>query len=636
MDRLLRESVLRGDVPSFLKLIQEDEDIIKQTAPGSLKTILHLAARFGHVELASEITKLSPEMVGAEDEKLETPLHEACREGRVEIVRLLVGTDPWVVYKVNQEEESALFVACERGQVDVVKLLLNYPSKMLMLEVDASTTSLHVAASAGHTEGKVDFLSETASGWCVYFFDGFLFLSLLSPVVLTKFHYEKIVDVAKEILKARQEFSWKKDKHGCTPLHLSCSKGHLEITRELLRLDADLSSLQDNEGRTPLHWAAVKGRVNIIDEILSISIESAEMITKHGETVLHLAVKNNQYEAVRYLVENLNITKLVNLPDNDGNTVLHIATAGKLTTMVIYLLKLGLDVNAINRKGFTALDVVESDASNSGALAIVPALLEAGAKRCDQLPPGSPETQNIQESSPRNVPSVRPKETPETPTQHQPRRRRHRHRRDKQLELQNEGLRNARNTITVVAVLIATVTFAAGINPPGGFNQITGKSIVGRQPSFKVFMACNIVALFLSLGIVIFLVSIIPFRRKSMMKLLAVTHKVMWVSTSFMAAAYIAATWTIMPRAQGSIWVLVAVVSIGGGCTMAIFMGLAVLLARHLLRKWEWRKRRAKNGSPSSSISRVEEMRIMKKGSHESTSNSDIDSSDQGGYHLYN
>ena len=151
-------------------------------------------------------------------------------------------------------------------------------------------------------------------------------------VVLTKLHHE-IVDVAKEILKARPEFSWKKDVFGCTPLHLSCCKGHLEITRELLRLDADFSSLQDNEGRTPLHWAAIKGRVNIIDEILSMSLESAEMITKHGETVLHLAVKNNQYEVVRYLVDNLNITKLVNFPDNDGNTVLHIATAGKLTTV---------------------------------------------------------------------------------------------------------------------------------------------------------------------------------------------------------------------------------------------------------------------------------------------------------------
>jgi ankyrin repeat protein len=91
--------------------------------------------------------------------------------------------------------------------------------------------------------------------------------------------------------------------------------------------------LQDNDGRTPLHWAAIKGRVNVIDEILSTSLESAEVITKHGETVLHLGVKNNQYEAVKYLTEMLNITKLIDKPDNDGNTVLHLATAGKLSTV---------------------------------------------------------------------------------------------------------------------------------------------------------------------------------------------------------------------------------------------------------------------------------------------------------------
>lgn len=134
-------------------------------------------------------------------------------------------------------------------------------------------------------------------------------------------------------MKTRPDFAWKKDHDGCTPLHLSCRKGHLEVTRELLRFDTDLSSLQDNDGRTPLHWAAIKGRVNIIDEILSISREPAEMITKHGETVLHLGVKNNQYDAVKYLSETLNITKLVNKPDNDGNTVLHLATAGKLSTV---------------------------------------------------------------------------------------------------------------------------------------------------------------------------------------------------------------------------------------------------------------------------------------------------------------
>jgi hypothetical protein len=69
---------------------------------------------------------------------------------------------------------------------------------------------------------------------------------------------------------------------------------------------------------------------------------------------------------------------------------------------------------------------------------------------------------------------------------------------------------------------------------------------------------------------------------------------------------------------------------------MAIFVGLGVLLAKHWLRKWEWRrsKEKRKNESPSSSVSRVEELGMMRKGSHDS-SNSDVDSSDKGGYHLY-
>ncbi|KAI8001291.1 Cysteine-rich receptor-like protein kinase 25 [Camellia lanceoleosa] len=85
-------------------------------------------------------------------------------------------------------------------------------------------------------------------------------------------------EIVKEILKERPNFASKTDSHGCSPLHLACSKGHLETTRELLRLYSDLSSLQDYEGRIPFHWAAIKGRVNNVDEILSMSLESAEMV----------------------------------------------------------------------------------------------------------------------------------------------------------------------------------------------------------------------------------------------------------------------------------------------------------------------------------------------------------------------
>ncbi|CAA2959754.1 ankyrin repeat-containing At5g02620-like, partial [Olea europaea subsp. europaea] len=48
------------------------------------------------------------------------------------------------------------------------------------------------------------------------------------------------------------------------------------------------------------------------------------------ETILHLAVKNNHFEVIRYLMGTLDTTKLLNLADSNGNTVLHLATAGKL------------------------------------------------------------------------------------------------------------------------------------------------------------------------------------------------------------------------------------------------------------------------------------------------------------------
>ncbi|PIN23034.1 26S proteasome regulatory complex, subunit PSMD10 [Handroanthus impetiginosus] len=524
---------------------------------------------------------------------METPLYEACREGHVEIVKLLLENDATAVaYKVNLREESVFFAACERGKIDLVKYLLSFP-RLLMLDVDMGTSSLHVAASCGNTE------------------------------------------IVKEILNARPDFARKRNSQGCTPLHIACSKGQLEITRELTKLDSDLCLIQDYEGRLPLHCAAIKGRINIIDEIISISLESAEMTTFNGETILHLAVKNNQYEVVKYLTENINISKLLNMQDNDGNTILHLATAGKLTTMVIYLLKIGTEVNSLNRKGYTALDVIEADASNSGAIAIVPALLEAGAKRCDQLSPGLIDIQQVPKSFSKRSISV-PNRISQDPSPVRRHHHRQNRRRAKKLDLQYDGLRNARETITIVAVLIATVTFAAGINPPGGFSQDTGIAIRGNRAAFKVFLLCNIVALFLSIGVVNVLVSIIPFTRKTMMKLLSVTHKVMWLSTLFMAAAYIAAIWTTMPKEKGIHWVLVELVVFGGGCIIVVFFGLGLMLARHWHNKYRWRKamqKEVKDRSPGSSVSRVEELKMTKR-DQDISSNSDVDSSDHG-YHLY-
>ncbi|KAI7986519.1 Ankyrin repeat-containing protein BDA1 [Camellia lanceoleosa] len=146
------------------------------------------------------------------------------------------------------------------------------------------------------------------------------------------------LNFVRKILELRPKFAEELNQDGFSPLHIASANGYLEIVKELLSLkvnvnvNRDLCTLMGRDKRIPLHYAAIKGRIHVMEELLAASPDSVEHVTVRGETALHLAVKKNQIEGLRVLVEHLKKIKkegVLNMEDEHGNTILHLAISGR-------------------------------------------------------------------------------------------------------------------------------------------------------------------------------------------------------------------------------------------------------------------------------------------------------------------
>lgn len=136
---------------------------------------------------------------------------------------------------------------------------------------------------------------------------------------------------------------------GYSPLHLAASNGHVEIIKHLINFGQQnfvvdqMCLSKDRDGKTMIHSATVTGRVDVIDVLLEDCPESALEVTFHQDNILHLAVKHHQYEALEFLIQKLGSFGggLLNQGDREGNTILHLATAGRQfrASQTIYSLK---------------------------------------------------------------------------------------------------------------------------------------------------------------------------------------------------------------------------------------------------------------------------------------------------------
>ncbi|XP_073111225.1 uncharacterized protein [Elaeis guineensis] len=271
-------------------------------------------------------------------------------------------------------------------------------------------------------------------------------------------------DFASEILSRKPELAQDLNEQGFSPLHLASANSHLLVVKELLKVGSDLCLIQDKDGFMPIHTAVIKGKVCVVKELIDAYPETAKM--------------------VEFLVDKLGgDEEILNSKDEKGNTILHLAVARKQLQMVKFLVsKPAIQVNSFNLKGFTPLDVLLESPSEHGDLVLGEMIRAAGGKKAE-------------EESPSEAPS-HPTQRAINPVRTSPMRSNWKghlqyffhlghkaktSRRALQAKQENE---NTPGTLMVVATLIATVTFQAGMNPPGGFVQDgtnAGLAVLGGQ-----------------------------------------------------------------------------------------------------------------------------------------------------------
>nr|GLL27899.1 ankyrin repeat-containing protein ITN1-like [Ipomoea trifida] len=507
---------------------------VKQVTGRHNDTELHLAAQKGDLAAVKQILDdIDSQMVGM--------LSGAEFDREVAEIR------ESVVNEVNELGETALFTAADKGHLEVVKELLKYSTKETLTKKNRSLFDpLHIAASQGH---------------------------------------HAIVQV---LLDHDPELSKTVGPSNATPLITAASRGHTAVVNELLVKDCTLVEIARSNGKNALHLAARQGHVEIVKALLEKDPQLARRTDKKGQTALQMAVKGVNVEVVKLL---LNAdAAIVMLPDKNGNTALHVATRKKRVLIVDELLRLpDMNVNALTRDHKTALDIVEDFPLSEESTLIKESLCRYGAVRANELNQPRDELRNTVTQIKKDI-HIQLEQTKRT--------NKNVHGIAKELrKLHREGINNATNSVTVVAVLFATVAFAAIFTVPGGDHD-NGMAVAVTYTSFQIFFIFNAIALFTSLAVVVVQITLVRGETKAERRVIEIINKLMWLASVCTSVAFMASSYIVVGRKFE--WAAILVTVVGGSIMAGVLGTMTYYVVRsRRIRSTRKKEKHARSGSNS-------------------------------------
>ncbi|RWR77680.1 ankyrin repeat-containing protein ITN1-like protein [Cinnamomum micranthum f. kanehirae] len=405
-------------------------------------------------------------------ENMEQRVYDACATGNEAKFRSYVEENQSVLEQMTASCEIPLHLASKFKCKELAFQILGRDSSLVTKKDCEGETPLHKACRVGELEIVKQMLV------CNPSVSSMLNNANKSALFIACEH--KHFKVASEICNAMPSLSWD-EKGALACLHLAATEGDPGIVRKILEENISLASRKDDDGFSSMHLASREGKDEVIKTLIEKDSNLSFLKDNDERTPLHTAVNTNQLSVVEAFLSstsltNAQVTQLINGADKDGNTVLHLAaTNDNFPVIELLLTRRPIKLNDANNEGLTALDILEKDQkseagedASSGQRARIINQLKAG-KRPDPV---------------------------------------------SQTTMQETSLNNMRQALIVVAGLIVTLTFQAGLNPPGGLwqdskqgnetNHKPGKAIQSETNLwlFSVFLASNALGFILSLALI--------------------------------------------------------------------------------------------------------------------------------------
>jgi ankyrin repeat protein len=382
----------KQDWPAVSAQISGKADLNTAQADGT--TALHWAAYHDKADIVTQLLAAGAKADVANRYGI-TPLLLACQNGSEEIVRSLLNAGADANAK-QRGGETALMIASRTGKPGAVKALLEKNAKV-DAEDREDQTALMWAAAEGHAEvlelliqKGADVKHRLKSG-----FTALLFAAREGEAAAVRMLLQHGADV-KDAIVTEEKAGGRDAPNGTSAVLLAMENGHFELAMEIIKADADPNDIRS--GFTALHaltWVRkpphgddesgqpppdTHGKLTSLDFIREIVKAGANpnallgpeakakafgAISFNKATPFLLASRNADLPMMKLLVE-LGADPM--RPNADGSTPLMAAaglgcyapdeeagTEDECVAACDYLLSLGADINAVDKKHQTAM-----------------------------------------------------------------------------------------------------------------------------------------------------------------------------------------------------------------------------------------------------------------------------------------